>query len=94
MNSFYQAGLKDRICGPILTLKVLNAANTKKLKVYLYGSTKETCEKFHGFITLNYPDIEISGIHVDRFRDATDEEDIEDIMIVCKTLERRYNAIQ
>jgi len=79
MNSFYNAGLKDRVCGPILTLSVLESANSKRLKVYLYGSTEETCDKFSKFIKLNYPNVEICGIHVDRFRDATEQEDIEDI---------------
>lgn len=82
MNSFYRAGLKDRVYGPKLTLCVLERANTERLKVYLYGSTKETCEKFSEFIRLNYPFLEISGIHVDRFRDATDTEDLEDIKMI------------
>lgn len=79
LNSFYHVGLKDRVYGPLLTLKVLEEANKQNLKVYLYGSTRNTCEKFATYIEVHYPQIEISGIHVDRFRDATDEEDSEDI---------------
>src|SRR5271156_2069402 len=44
INSFYNAGLKDRVCGPILTLEVLKKANDKKLSVYLYGSKPETLD--------------------------------------------------
>ena len=79
LNSFYNTGLKDRVYGPHLTLKVLEESNKKKLKVYLYGSTKNTCERFSKFIRTKYPNIIIAGIHVDRFREATEEEDLDDI---------------
>lgn len=79
INSFYKVGLKDRVYGPTLTLHVLRKANQNNLKVYLYGSTETTLNKFSKFIKQNYPDVKISGIHIDRFRDATAEEDVEDI---------------
>lgn len=79
MNSFYKVGLKDRVYGPELTLHVLKKANDYKLKIYLYGSTKETLDKFVQFINKSYPDVNISGVHIDRFREATIEEDIKDI---------------
>ena len=79
LNSFYQAGLKDRVYGPTLTLKTLEAADQLKLKIYLYGSTANTCARFASFINTTYPNVEIVGIHVDRFRDATEHEDLEDI---------------
>jgi len=79
LNSFYKVGLKDRVYGPRLTLKVLESANNLDLKVYLYGSTRNTCDKFVKFITINYPGVQIVGVHVDRFRDATEAEDKDDI---------------
>lgn len=79
MNSFYKVGLKDRVYGPELTLHVLKKANKYKLNIFLYGSTKETLDKFVDFIDKTYPDVHISGIHIDRFREATAEEDEEDI---------------
>lgn len=79
LNSFHEAGLKDRVYGPILTLHVLEKANEKKLRVYLYGSTSITLQKLSAFIQKAYPDVVICGIHVDRFRDATPEEDEADI---------------
>lgn len=79
MNSFYHLGLKDRVYGPALTLSVLSSANAMRLRIYLYGSTKETCEKFSQFIESNYPNVEICGVHVDRFREATEEEDMQDV---------------
>ena len=79
LNSIYKIGLKDRVYGPTLTLHVLKEANILKLNVFLYGSTKKTLELFSNFISKRYPDVNICGIHVDRFRDSTAIEDIEDI---------------
>jgi exopolysaccharide biosynthesis WecB/TagA/CpsF family protein len=79
LNSFYKAGLEDRVTGPILTKYVLARASEEKLSVYLFGSTNETLEKFSAFININYPGVRIAGVHPDRFREATPEEDIEDI---------------
>ncbi|MEM6805377.1 MAG: WecB/TagA/CpsF family glycosyltransferase [Bacteroidota bacterium] len=79
LNSFYKVGLKDRVYGPTLTLHVLKKANRESLNVYLYGSTESTLDKFEAFIRKEYPNVKICGIHVDRFRDATAEEDLEDI---------------
>lgn len=79
LNSFYKVNLKDRVYGPVLTLHVLEKAHKKNLKVYLYGSKAVTLEKLKVFINKNYPGVQICGIHVDRFRDATPEEDAADI---------------
>lgn len=79
LNGFHRAELLDRVYGPTLTLHVLKKANEMGLSVYLYGSTKQTLTLFSRFIYENYPRVLIAGIHVDRFRDATPEEDREDI---------------
>jgi N-acetylglucosaminyldiphosphoundecaprenol N-acetyl-beta-D-mannosaminyltransferase len=79
LNSFYKVGLKDRVYGPTLTKYVLEKANRDGLKVYLYGSTETTITKFRDFINRTYPQVIIAGIHVDRFREATPEEDLQDI---------------
>lgn len=79
LNSFHNIGMKDRVYGPTLTLHVLEKAAKENLKVYLYGSTADTLGKFSAFIRETYPGIDLCGIHVDRFRDATPEEDAEDI---------------
>lgn len=79
LNSFYNLRLKDRVYGPDLTLHVLRKANMEKLKIYLYGSTPATLEKLKLFITSHYADLEVCGMHSDRFREATKEEDLADI---------------
>ncbi|MEO6221491.1 MAG: WecB/TagA/CpsF family glycosyltransferase, partial [Ginsengibacter sp.] len=79
LNSFYKVDLKDRVAGPILTRHVLAKADILSLGIYLYGSNQATLEKIKNFMAINYPSITIKGTHADRFREATPEEDAEDI---------------
>lgn len=79
LNSFFGAKLKDRVYGPKLTWHVLEAANELGLSVFLFGSTSNTLKLFSERISRSFPRIIIAGIHVDRFRDATPQEDEEDI---------------
>lgn len=79
LNSFYKSGLKDRVYGPTLTLHVLSKADKQGLSVYLYGSKEATLDKFTDFINRQYPGVKIAGVHVDRFREATAQEDLDDI---------------
>ncbi len=79
MNTLHKVGLKDRVYGPTLTLEVLKLANDEGLSVYLYGSKESTLSKFTANINLWFPNIKIAGVHPDRFRNATAEEDIADI---------------
>lgn len=82
INAFHGVGLKDRVYGPTLTLHVLQHANEHGLSIFLYGSTRQTLESLARFIHEKYPRVPIVGKHVDRFRDATTEEDIEDIQTI------------
>lgn len=79
LNAFYKTNMHDRVYGPTLTWKVLEEADKKGLSVYLYGSTPSTLTKLVENIKRTFPNVVIAGTHVDRFRDATASEDIEDI---------------
>jgi len=79
LNSFFEARLKDRVYGPKLTWCVLKAANELGLSVYLFGSTENTLTKFQNNILRSFSKIKIVGTHVDRFREASTEEDKEDV---------------
>ncbi len=85
MNSFYNITLKDRVYGPTLTLEVLKKADDEKLSVYLYGSKASTLDALTKNINSWFPDIKIVGVHPDRFRDATSEEDLIDIEKINKS---------
>lgn len=79
LNYFHKVNMQDRVYGPTLTLHVLKKANENKLTVFLYGSDKYTLDKLERFIKKGYPECILGGIHIDRFRDATPKEDLEDI---------------
>lgn len=79
MNLVHGVGLRERVYGPDLTAFVCAAAAEHGVGVYLFGSTAETCERFRAALVQRWPDIEIVGVQPDRFRDATPEEDSDDI---------------
>lgn len=79
MNTLHRTGLSDRVYGPDLTWRVLEAAVAEGIGIYLFGSTKETCDAFVDAIHERFPQAVISGVQPDRFRDATPEEDQADI---------------
>jgi exopolysaccharide biosynthesis WecB/TagA/CpsF family protein len=82
LNIMHKLKLKERVCGADLTLHVLQKANDSKLKVFLFGSYENTIKNFATFINENYPYVEICGMQSDRFREATEEEDKQDIDLI------------
>jgi N-acetylglucosaminyldiphosphoundecaprenol N-acetyl-beta-D-mannosaminyltransferase len=58
---------------------VCAGAEREGVGIYLFGSTPETCERFAAALRERHPRLEIAGIQPDRFRDATPEEDAEDV---------------
>lgn len=79
LNSFYKLGMKDRVYGPELTLRVLALANKNGLRIFLYGSSERTSNLFRVFILKSFPNVVLVGQHFDRFREATIDEDLTDI---------------
>jgi exopolysaccharide biosynthesis WecB/TagA/CpsF family protein len=75
MNTLHRTQLADRVYGPDLTWRVIEAAAGDQVGIYLYGSTKETCDLFAEEIRRRHPEAIIADIQPDRFRDATPEED-------------------
>ena len=85
LNSFHQLGMKDRVYGPTLTLHVLEKANKEGLKVYLFGSKATSLDLLSNFISTRFPNVQLVGQHPDRFREATPEEDLQDIQKINKS---------
>ena len=71
--------LKDRVYGPILTLKVCEKCEEEGIPIYLYGSKPEVVRKLAENLKVRYPFIKIVGIKPSRFRFASIEEDMQDI---------------
>ncbi len=74
LNLLHGAGLRDRVRGPDLTLKVCEEAARRGLPVYLYGSRNEVLEKFKALLMRKYPDLRIAGSRPSLFRRSTDAE--------------------
>jgi N-acetylglucosaminyldiphosphoundecaprenol N-acetyl-beta-D-mannosaminyltransferase len=69
--------LPDRVYGPNLTLKVAEALTKEGLSIYLYGSKKETLEKFAYNLAQKYPGLKIAGMEASKFRRLTEVERFE-----------------
>jgi len=79
MNILHDSNLDDRVCGPDLTWMVCREAAKANIGLYIYGSTRDTCDRLVAKLKDSFPDIRIDGVQPDRFRDATREEDEEDV---------------
>ena len=64
----YGVRLPDRVYGPTLTLKVLEAVARERIPVYFYGSTSETIENLVGRMLVRFPGLRVAGFETSRFR--------------------------
>jgi N-acetylglucosaminyldiphosphoundecaprenol N-acetyl-beta-D-mannosaminyltransferase len=83
MNMLHGTALSERVYGPDLVAAVCTAAAAERMSVYLYGSTVETCQRVAEELPRRYPGLQIVGVQPDRFRDATADEDAEDVQRIC-----------
>ncbi len=74
LNLLHDAGLPDRVCGPILTEMLCAAATRQGVSVYFYGSTPATLEKLRANLAERFPDLVIAGTEPSRFRKLTEAE--------------------
>ncbi len=75
LNALFAAGLKDRVYGPELTLRLCERAAAEKIGVYLYGSTSATVNRLKEALQRRYPLLQIVGHEPSVFRPLTPEED-------------------
>lgn len=74
MNLIHGAGLRDRVYGPTLMLKICDAAQDHGLGIYLYGSSLETVTRLGDALLATFPKLQISGSSPSRFRSLSKEE--------------------
>ena len=79
MNALLGTKLTERVYGPTLTDRVCAAAAEEGLPLYLFGSTPETSALLVDALSRRYPPLMVAGAQPDRFREATPEEDREDV---------------
>src|SRR5690606_24029416 len=77
LNLLHGAGLRDRVYGPALTLKVLERCAADGLPVYLYGSTEATLGRLVPALEGMFPALKIAGAEASKFRPARPGEDAE-----------------
>ncbi len=79
LNLLGKARLNNRVTGPDLTLMLCELAVKENLKLFFYGSTKETVEALRDALLEKYPGLQIAGVKPSWFRSTTEEEDQQDI---------------
>jgi N-acetylglucosaminyldiphosphoundecaprenol N-acetyl-beta-D-mannosaminyltransferase len=77
LNLKHGAGLRDRVYGPKLTLKVCERAAAEGLPVFFYGSTPAVLESLQKNLLARYPGLIIAGTQPSKFRHLTPEEKTE-----------------
>jgi len=74
LNLLHKCGLKDRVCGPDLTLKVCEAAAGQGIGVFIYGSKPEVVAGLMQNLQSRFPALQIAGHISPPFRPLPDEE--------------------
>lgn len=77
LNVLHGAGLRDRVYGPSLTMRVLEGCAEEGLPVYLYGSTDETLDRLSVSLSAILPNLKIAGLESSKFRASDAGEDRE-----------------
>lgn len=75
LNWLHRAGLKDRVYGPELTLRLCRAAAERGVSIYLYGSSPEVIRTLSDNLVQRFPGLIIAGAEAPPFRALTPEED-------------------
>jgi len=74
LNLLHGAGLRDRVYGPTLTLKLCERAASEGLPIYLYGSRPEVLAALVANLQRRFPGLQIAGTQPSRFRQVSAEE--------------------
>ncbi len=74
LNLLHHAGLKDRVYGPELMLRVLKAAATRGLSVYFYGGSPAALDGLLTNLRAQFPSLIIAGGESPPYRQLTPEE--------------------
>lgn len=66
---------QERINGPDLMWRYLEAAATRDESIFLYGGTESTLDALKGVLATRFPDLKIAGAYSPPFRALSAEED-------------------
>ena len=68
LNWIHKIKLPDRVYGPTLTLKVIEAAEKEGVPVYFYGSKQETLDLLLEKLQEKFPNLKVAGAEPSQFR--------------------------
>lgn len=74
LNRLHGCGLRDRVYGPELTLRLCQAAAEEGVSVFLFGATDQMLDQFANRLCERYPKLVIAGRRASAFRTITPEE--------------------
>jgi exopolysaccharide biosynthesis WecB/TagA/CpsF family protein len=74
LNWLYRAGLRDRVYGPELTLRVCAEAARRSLPIYLYGSKQTVLDSLVERLAERFPGIRIAGAEPSKYRRLSKDE--------------------
>jgi N-acetylglucosaminyldiphosphoundecaprenol N-acetyl-beta-D-mannosaminyltransferase len=74
LNAMYRTGLRDRVYGPTLMLKLCARAAELGLPIYLYGSREEVLHKLEASLRRRFPELLVAGSEPSRFRPTSRQE--------------------
>ncbi len=74
LNRLHGAGLRERVYGPELTLRLCAEAARQGLPVYFYGSRPEVLERLRANMEGRFPGLKVAGARPSRFRTLTPDE--------------------
>lgn len=77
LNWIHRLGLSDRVRGPELTLKVVEAAAKERLPVYFYGCTEDILHRLMENLERDFPGLIVAGAEPSKFRKISEVEKLE-----------------
>lgn len=74
LRILHGARLRDRVYGPELMLRICEQCATRRLPVFLFGSTALVLDKLEKRLRAKFPALEIAGSLASRFRTLSEDE--------------------
>jgi N-acetylglucosaminyldiphosphoundecaprenol N-acetyl-beta-D-mannosaminyltransferase len=74
LNLLHSEALRDRVYGPVLMLRVCEAAAGEGLPIFLYGSDRRTLDSLVERLQGRFPNLRIAGVEASKFRRTTEAE--------------------
>ncbi|WP_420392594.1 WecB/TagA/CpsF family glycosyltransferase [Acuticoccus sp.] len=76
LNLLHRAGLRDRVYGPTLMLRLCERAARDGVGIYLYGSTLDTVTRLERELVAGFPGLVVAGSEPSIFRPLTAGESV------------------